>query len=90
LTPYATDQVLLKQEEQLWASLFAPSERAVVESAKGFTAQLREMSQQVEATADEAMMELHSMDLEDKAQENIDNINAVSLEEVSSKSNFLK
>ncbi len=43
LTTYAEDQVLVKQEEQMWASLFAPSV-SVAESAKGFTAQLQEMS----------------------------------------------
>nr|CDS28804.1 protein piccolo [Hymenolepis microstoma] len=44
LTTYAEDQVLVKQEEQLWANLFAPSEDIVVESAKGISAQLQELS----------------------------------------------
>ncbi|VDL61873.1 unnamed protein product [Hymenolepis diminuta] len=44
LTPYAEDRVLVKQEEQLWASLFVPSEQVVVESAKDVAAQLQELS----------------------------------------------
>uniref|UniRef100_A0A5K3FTL5 Clathrin_bdg domain-containing protein n=1 Tax=Mesocestoides corti TaxID=53468 RepID=A0A5K3FTL5_MESCO len=47
LTSYAEDQVLVKHEEQMWANLFPPSKN-VVESAKGFSAQLLEMSQFVE------------------------------------------
>ncbi|KAM3175363.1 hypothetical protein ACTXT7_008691 [Hymenolepis weldensis] len=44
LTPYAEDRVLVKQEEQLWASLFVPSEQVVVESAKDVATQLQELS----------------------------------------------
>ncbi|KAL5111143.1 hypothetical protein TcWFU_000336 [Taenia crassiceps] len=84
LTPYAADQVLIKQEEQLWASLFAPSESAVVESAKGFTAQLQEMSQLVEVTADEVMKELNLTSLKKEVQERVGNIDVISLKEVSS------
>ncbi|VDO02668.1 unnamed protein product [Rodentolepis nana] len=44
MTTYAEEQVLEKQEEQLWANLFSPSEDIVVESAKGISAQLQELS----------------------------------------------
>ncbi|KAL5963202.1 hypothetical protein TSMEX_009083 [Taenia solium] len=85
LTPYATDQVLIKQEEQLWASLFAPSESAVVESAKGFTAQLQEMSQLVEVNADEDVKELHPSCLEGEVQERVGNVDIASPNECDKK-----
>nr|CDS15132.1 protein piccolo [Echinococcus granulosus] len=81
LTPYAADQVLIKQEEQLWASLFAPSESAVVKSAMGFTAQLQEMSQLVEVAADEVMKGLYSTNVDGKEQDLVDNTDVTSPKE---------
>lgn len=68
----------------MWASLFAPSESAVVESAKGFTAQLQEMSQLVEVTADEVMKEPYPTCSEKEVQECVGNIDITSPKEVSS------
>ncbi|KAM7540943.1 hypothetical protein Aperf_G00000022412 [Anoplocephala perfoliata] len=71
VTPYVEDQVLLKQEEQLWASLFAPSEQVVVESAKGFTAQLQEMSHLVEEVTVQADTQLSPSNVDETAREEL-------------------
>lgn len=43
LSTYAEDQLLEKHEDRIWASLFTASE-SVIESAKGFSAELQQMS----------------------------------------------
>ena len=83
LSPYAEDQVLIKQEEQLWASLFATSENAVVESAKGFIAQLQEMSQLVEETEEDAKTAISPISAFKEEQSNIQQMDPPPQEEVS-------
>lgn len=72
MTPYAEDQILLKQEEQLWASLFAPSEQVVMESAKGFTAQLQELSHHVEEVAAQSDTQLSPSNVDENAREELE------------------
>ena len=76
LSPYAEDQVLAKQEERMWSSLFVTSEKAVVESAKGFTAQLQELSHSVEEADEVKILAISHNDLK--------NGSTTSQEEVSS------
>lgn len=71
LTPYAEDRVLVKQEEQLWASLFVPSEQVVVESAKDVAAQLQELSCLDEEVVEQAGSQLSPAIVDEEETEQI-------------------